>query len=148
MNPPLELAFPVDCDAQHAFDVWTTAIATWWPPDHTMSGDPAAIVLEGRVGGRIYERTADGTEHDWGSLSQWDPPRSLTFTWHLGRAAADAAEVTVRFVAVDDARTTVEIEHRGWERLAAVDDVRERTRANWGYVVGHFIEHIPTTGGR
>ena len=148
MSTPLQLAFAVDCGADHAFTVWTTQIATWWPPDHTMSGNPDAIVLEPRVGGRIYERTRDGAEHDWGAVTAWDPPRSLSFTWHLGRSASDSTEVVVRFVARDAERTSVEIEHRGWERLAAADDVRERTRENWGHVVGHFIEHISTPGGR
>lgn len=148
MSSPLQLAFAVDCDAERAFTVWTSAIGTWWPPDHTISGDPATITIEGRVGGRIYERAHDGVEHDWGTVTAWDPPRSLTFTWHLGRTPDDATEVFVRFVARDDGRTAVEIEHRGWERLAASGDVRERTRANWGYVVGRFAGHVAIEGGR
>lgn len=140
MTAPLELSFGVDCPAEHAFEVWTSAIGTWWPGDHTTTGDPETVVLEGRVGGRIYERARDGAEHDWGVVTGWDPPHALTFTWHLGRAATDATEVTIRFVSDDATHTRVEIEHRGWERLADDGTARERTRTNWGHVVAHFAD--------
>jgi hypothetical protein len=140
VTSPLELSFAVDCPADHAFSVWTTRIGLWWPHDHTMSGDPDTVVIEGHVGGRIFERARDGVEHEWGVVTDWDPPHALTFTWHLGRAADDATEVAVRFVSDDDAHTHVTIEHRGWERLADAGDVHERTRDNWSYVVGHFAD--------
>ena len=51
MIEPIRLAFEVDCPADHAFDVWTDRISTWWPADHTVSGEPdAAVVLEPRSG--------------------------------------------------------------------------------------------------
>ncbi len=32
------------------------AVLTWWPDDHTVTGDPETVVLEPYLGGRIYER--------------------------------------------------------------------------------------------
>jgi len=64
VTPPLRITFDVACPAEHAFDMWTSRIGIWWPPDHTVTGDrDLTIVLESGVGGRIYERTADGAEH-------------------------------------------------------------------------------------
>ena len=75
MTAPLKMSFDVACSAEHAFSVWTSGIGTWWPPDHTVSGQAdLKIVLEGGVGGRIYERTSEGVEHDWGEVTVWDPP--------------------------------------------------------------------------
>jgi hypothetical protein len=147
MTSPLRLSFDVDCPVEHAFSVWTADISTWWPRDHTMSGEPEAVVIEQRVGGRIFERAPDGREHDWGVVTDWDPPQALAFSWHLGRPASAATDVVVRFVSAAATRTTVVIEHRGWERLAADADVRERTRDNWTYVVGCFADHASTQGG-
>ena len=65
MTAPLLTSFDVACSAEHAFHVWTDRIGTWWPPDHTATGQADHIVLESSVGGRIYERTSDGIEHDW-----------------------------------------------------------------------------------
>jgi hypothetical protein len=69
---PLRLSYEIDCPAEHAFDVWTRRLSTWWPKDHSASGDPdTVVVLEPRLGGRIYERTPDGTEIDWGEITLW-----------------------------------------------------------------------------
>ena len=86
MTAPLLISFDVDCSADHAFTVWTSKIGTWWPSDHTVSGDPEEIVLEGYPGGRIYERTSTGERHEWGEVTTWEPPRRLSYRWHIGRA--------------------------------------------------------------
>jgi hypothetical protein len=140
VTSPLQLSFGVDCPADHAFSVWTSGIGMWWPADHTTTGSPETVVIEGRVGGRIYERTRDGAEHEWGVVTRWDPPHALTFTWHLGRAPSDATEVAVHFISEDATHTRLEIEHSGWERLVDDASARERTYANWGHVVDQFAQ--------
>ncbi len=143
MTEPLRMSFDVDCSAEHAFSVWTAKIGTWWPPDHTVTGHAEAVVLQGDVGGRIYERTADGAEHDWGEVTVWQPPTRLSYLWHLGLDRSDATEVDIRFIAQGQAATRVEIEHRGWERLAdAGEQRRDRNRAGWQGVLPHFMAAI------
>ena len=67
MTSPLRITFDVACPPEHAFSMWTSRIGTWWPSDHTVAGDPdLEVILESGVGGRIYERTSEGVEHDWG----------------------------------------------------------------------------------
>ncbi|HYU83171.1 MAG TPA: hypothetical protein VEK80_00080, partial [Kribbellaceae bacterium] len=86
MIEPLRLSFEVACPAEHAFRVWTAKISRWWPADHTVTGEPGLdVVLEPRVGGRIFERTAAGAEHEWGEITAWEPPRRLGYLWHLRR---------------------------------------------------------------
>jgi hypothetical protein len=71
---PLRLSYALSCSADHAFDVWTTRITAWWPKGHKTSGDAdAVVVLEPRERGRIFERTTDGTEVDWGVISRVVP---------------------------------------------------------------------------
>jgi uncharacterized protein YndB with AHSA1/START domain len=137
---PLRWSFDVACPADHAFRVWTGGIATWWPADHTVTGrDDAAVVLEGRVGGRIFERTADGAEHDWGEVTAWDPPQRLAYLWFLRTDRADATDVEIRFVPVGGAATRVEIEHSGWERLGDRGATwRERNLGGWSTLLPHF----------
>jgi len=139
MSAPLRMSFDVACSVEHAFDVWTSGIGTWWPPDHTATGRADEVVLQAGVGGRIYERTSDGVEHDWGKVTVWDPPSQVAYVWHLGRDPADAGEVDVRFLDRGDAVTRVEIEHRGWERFGdAGEQWRQRNLAGWQTVVPHF----------
>jgi hypothetical protein len=133
------MSFDVACSAEHAFNVWTARIGTWWPPDHTATGQADLVVLQSGVGGRIYERTSDGVEHDWGEVTVWEPPARLVYLWHLQRDRADATEVEIRFVARGAAATRIEIEHRGWERLGnAAEEWRDRNRAGWQTLLPHY----------
>lgn len=137
---PIRLAFDVPCPVEHAFSVWTTRIGQWWPKDHTVSAEEdLTVVLEGRPGGRIFERRSSGVEHDWGAVTVWEPPTRLGYTWHLDRDRSDATIVEIRFVAHGATATRVEIEHRGWERLGA-DGVpwRDRNRGGWATLLPHY----------
>jgi hypothetical protein len=104
-----------------------------------VTGQAGLVVLQSGVGGRIYERTADGAEHDWGEVTAWKPPEMLAYLWHLGRDRADATEVEIRFLAQGATATRIEIEHRGWERLGtAGTQWRDRNQAGWQALLPHF----------
>jgi uncharacterized protein YndB with AHSA1/START domain len=137
---PLELSFPVDCPPEHAFDVWATRASLWWPHGHSVSADPGlTVTFEPRRGGRIYERTPDGTEHDWGEVLDWEPPHRLRYLWHLRFDRADATEVEIGFAPTADG-TAGTIVHRGWERLgAAGPERRERNRRGWDGLIPHYL---------
>ena len=143
MIDPLRISFDVACPAEHAFRTWTAGLGAWWPPDHTVSGQPADVVLQGGVGGRIYERAADGTEHEWGEVTVWQPPTRLAYLWYLGRDRADATEVEIRFQP-QEGNTRVDITHRGWER--AGEPWRDRNQAGWQTLLPHYRKEI--TRGR
>jgi hypothetical protein len=146
MIEPLRLSFQVDCTPEHAFGVWTSRIGQWWPTDHSVSVEPGIdVVLEPRVGGRLFERTPTGQEYEWGEVIVWEPPKRLAYLWHLRRDRADATEVQIDFHDDGDGMTRVEIEHRGWERLGANgSDWRERNQTGWGALIPHFTEFIRT----
>ncbi len=141
MIEPLRFTFRVDCPATYAFDAWTQRIGTWWPASHSVSAEPdLEVVLEPRLGGRIFERTSTGQEHEWGEITLWDPPRRLGYRWHLRIDRADATDVEIRFGALDAATTLVEIEHRGWERLGSRGSaLRNRNQAGWDGLLPHFL---------
>lgn len=147
MIEPIRLTFQVDCPVDHAWDVWTARIAQWWPNDHTVSSEEGlTVVLEGRRGGRIFERRTSGIEHDWGEVTTWEPPTRLGYTWHLKRDRSDATQVEIRFVPRGDASTEVEIEHSGWERLGAGgEDWRDRNYGGWSTLLPHYVAAAETT---
>jgi uncharacterized protein YndB with AHSA1/START domain len=136
---PLELEFTVGCRPERAFEVWAERTSMWWPHGHSFSGEPGlTVTFEPRVGGRIYERTPDGDEHDWGEVLVWEPPHRLAYLWHLRFDRADATEVEVSFAA-EGSGTAVSIVHRGWERLGAKGpERRERNRKGWAGVTEHY----------
>jgi uncharacterized protein YndB with AHSA1/START domain len=108
----------VQAPIDRAFKVFTEGFDTWWPRAHHIgSVDMVEAVLEPRLDGRWYERGVDGSECEWGRVLEWDPPRSVVVSWHLnGDFKYDpdpdkASRVQVRFTAVDDNTTRVELEH-------------------------------------
>ncbi len=141
MTSPLRLSFALACPVEHAFSVWTSAFGTWWPRDHTVTGgQDLRIVLEGRVGGRIFERTRNGVEHDWGQVTVWEPPTRLVYRWHLAQDRDDATVVDIQFRPTGATATRIEIEHHGWERLGARGAaVRDRNHAGWESLLPHYL---------
>jgi uncharacterized protein YndB with AHSA1/START domain len=108
----------VRCDVETAFRTWTERIDAWWPKGHSRSGDPrTAVFLEGRVGGRLYERTPEGIEHDWGEVSIWDPPRHFAYHWFLGSGPEQPTLVEVHFIGDEAGNTHVSVSHRGPELI-------------------------------
>lgn len=137
---PLRLAYDVACSPEHAFRTWTERFGSWWPRGHSVSGDPEAVVLEPGVGGRIYERTKDGGEVDWGEITAWDEPRGLAYLWHIRRDRRDATDVAIAFVAAAGG-TRIEITHTGWERLGAEGPAwRDANAGGWNGLLPHFVE--------
>jgi Activator of Hsp90 ATPase homolog 1-like protein len=139
---PLVIEVDLRCSAAHAFATWTQSFGTWWPAGHRSSDDPRATVhLEPRLGGRIYERTGDGREIDWGEVTEWDPPRRLGYLWHLRRDRAGATDVRVDFVENHGGVSRIRIEHTGWERLGEEGPSwRDANRGGWSGLLPHFIE--------
>jgi uncharacterized protein YndB with AHSA1/START domain len=125
--PAVRQEIKVNAPIEHAFDVFTGGFAGWWPLEsHHIGEQPAeTAVLEPRTGGRWFERAADGSECDWGSVLVWEPPRRLVLSWHLGADWAydpdpdRASEIEVTFVAEGESATLVALEHRRLERHGA-----------------------------
>jgi uncharacterized protein YndB with AHSA1/START domain len=145
MIEPLRLNLTVSCPVAHAFAVWTDQISRWWPADHTVSGRAdAEVVLEPHPGGRIFERTPEGVEHEWGEVTHWEPPRRLGYLWHLRRDRADATIVDIQFTAAGD-DTQIEITHTGWERLGTEGPTwRDRNQSGWTTLLPHFARAVET----
>jgi uncharacterized protein YndB with AHSA1/START domain len=142
VTEPLRMAFEVACPVDRAFTAWASETARWWPPSHTVTGAAGVSVqFENRVGGRIFERTPTGEEHDWGWITAWEPPRRLVYQWHLRAGRGDATEVEIRFEPIRDRRTRVQIEHRGWERLGSRGPSwREVNQGGWAGVLPIYRE--------
>lgn len=120
--PPVEKSVLVPCAPTRAFQAFTAEIAQWWPLATHSVGQAKArgIVLEGRVGGRVFEIGADGGESDWGRILEWVPPHRFAMTWHPGQPEAGHQVLELSFHAETQANATrVTLVHRGWEKLGA-----------------------------
>jgi uncharacterized protein YndB with AHSA1/START domain len=130
----------VDLPPGEAFRLFTEGINQWWPLEegYSYGGDRAReIVLEPAEGGRFYERFADGDEFQVGTVTFCSPPDRILFTWRSPDWPAET-EVDVRFLPAGGG-TTVELEHRGFERLGPDGPaIARRWGGGWPRVVGAF----------
>jgi uncharacterized protein YndB with AHSA1/START domain len=140
--PPIRKTVTVSAPPETAFRRFTAEMTSWWPlASHSVGQkDSEAVTMEGREGGRIVERIRGGRECVWGTITAWEPPRRVAFTWHPGDDPARAQDVDVRFTAIPgEASTRVDLEHKGFERLGALAKRAHRGYPiGWAYVLGLY----------
>jgi uncharacterized protein YndB with AHSA1/START domain len=113
----------VDRSPEISFRVFCEKMHEWWPG--SFGGKDAKLFLEGRVGGRFYERRPDGTEYEIGHVTAYQPPSVVAFTWRAPSWDVHT-QVEVRF-APEDTGTRVLLEHRGFEQ----DEKTRKTHGNY-----------------
>jgi hypothetical protein len=112
----------VNTSQQHAFDVFTAGLDSWWPRAHHIGSSPLAeFVIEPREGGGWYGICEDGSKSHAGHVITWDPPNTVVLAWQItGEWRYDPdflTEVEVRFIPEAADRTRVELEHRDLDRF-------------------------------
>jgi uncharacterized protein YndB with AHSA1/START domain len=154
--PPIQGKTTVDVDQQRAFEVFTASINTWWPHEyHIGASEVAEVVLEPQVDGRWYERGVDGSECDWGRVRVWEPPNRILFTWQIDGTwqfdpdAEHASEIDVRFHADGPEQTTVEVEHRHFERLNGGESINGAIQGGggWSALLASYAQTVATSDG-
>jgi uncharacterized protein YndB with AHSA1/START domain len=85
--PDVHKAITVPAPVEQAFAVFVERPGEWLPPEHAFIRGESAVVIEPLLGGRFYERGADGSEAVRGTVLAWEPPYRLTVTWRVGAQA-------------------------------------------------------------
>jgi len=112
----------VPATVTEAFRIYTEQQIEWQPPAHLTVADPESVAMEPWVGGRFYERGADGTEVVRGTITEWAPPGRIGVTWRIGpgwRPVADdenASVIVVEFNPVGPESTEVVFTYTHLER--------------------------------
>ncbi|MEU5877985.1 hypothetical protein [Spirillospora sp. NPDC047279] len=133
---PVQQVTIVRSDRAHTFEVFVRRIGSWWPgrPFTFGGGRPHSVHMAESLGGRVHESWADGTEHDWGHITVWEPSARLALTWEV--PPAPGTEVEVRFAALGPNLTRVELEHRGVDKLPA--NAAAGFEEAWSLILGRF----------
>jgi uncharacterized protein YndB with AHSA1/START domain len=120
--PAVRLDVRVNLAVDRAFALFTDGFGTWWPKTHTIASAPVERpIIEGRAGGRCYDRCTDGSECDWGTVLEWQPPHRLLLAWQITPDwgyepdVEHASRVTVTLTPDGDG-TLVELVHDEFER--------------------------------
>jgi uncharacterized protein YndB with AHSA1/START domain len=124
-----------------AFNIFATRMGDWWHKEHSIAQGTTQkdVIVEPRAGGRWYELGADGSEHEWGHVIDYDPPRRLLLAWQLNREFTFdpdlKTEVEVRFEPIEGG-TRVHFEHRFLERMGeGTAELLEGMDGGWGMLL-------------
>ena len=147
---PLRKTVMVKVPAEKAFDVFTNGFDTWWPRTHHIGKSPMKrAIIEGKVGGRCYTEQVDGTDCEWGSVLDWEPPKRVVIAWQITPEwqyepdPAKASEVEITFTPQPDGSTRVDLEHRHFERHgagAAAMKAGVDSAGGWGSLLQLYAE--------
>jgi uncharacterized protein YndB with AHSA1/START domain len=115
-HAPIRQSVHVDCSPEEAIRLFTEGFGEWWPLASlsVSRGGSEYCAIEPWAGGRVFERTQSGEEHDWGTVTVWDPPDRIEFTWHPGERENRGQTVSVDFQVEADG-TRVTLTHRDWQ---------------------------------
>jgi uncharacterized protein YndB with AHSA1/START domain len=135
-RPPVRQSVLVRSSRAHTFETFVAAMGTWWPVSPFSAGKDRVrdVTVERRVGGRVYETWADGTQVGWGELLAWEPPRRFVMTWAI---VSVLTEVELTFAELGPALTKVSVVHSGWEKLTD-EQLAEDCALPGGYLGGAF----------
>jgi len=137
--PPIRREVLVDADPEVAFDVFTARVGRWWPvAEKSVYGAGTSVAF---TGGQFVEQSADGQRAVWGTVTRWEPPDVLAFTWHPGRGPEQASHVEITFTAAGD-QTLVAVQHSGWEVFDDPAAARAEYEHGWPAVLDAYHDHV------
>jgi hypothetical protein len=136
---PIRKSVTVPLTPREAFALFTERMGTWWPLEgrHTVYGaETDGVLFEGRVGGRVAEKSKSGELSAWAEVTVWRPPERFEMAWHPSRGPETAQRVEVTFTAVSGG-TRVDLVHSGWEALGPDAGKLHAAYTNgWDFVFG------------
>jgi uncharacterized protein YndB with AHSA1/START domain len=144
---PVRKTVTVEAPIAHCFEVFTSGLTRWWPPNHGIGNKPIRKVsMEPRLGGRWLEFAEDGTETIVATITRWEPPHRLVMIWQINAQwkpdAAMKSEVDVSFVAEGPDTTRVEVLHHKFETMGAEAgaSMRKDVDGGWPGLMTRFAE--------
>ena len=141
--PPIRREILVDTDPATAFEVFTDRLGQWWPlAELSVYGADATVEF---TDGQIIERSADGQATVWGTVTRWEPPDAVGFSWHPGQPAESASHVEVTFAAAAG-QTRVRLEHSGWEAFTDPAVARAEYDHGWPMVLDRYRDYAADHG--
>jgi uncharacterized protein YndB with AHSA1/START domain len=137
----LERQIELACPPDHAYRVFTEMTDLWWPRRHRRD-ENSRLILQPMLGGRLFERSLDGSEWTLGEVIAVEPPNRLEFNWFPGSPAAPT-HVSVTISGKGD-RSSIQIQHRpiSPEAAAIWPDRVTLFERGWDTILPALAAHI------
>lgn len=131
---PVVCTVEIAAPRERVFELFTTPerLVEWWPD---------AASFEAREGGEV-RLEFEGRGEVTGTVTRFDPPAALGFTWVRGVAPDVVTQVDVELSELDGGGTRVVLAHTGWDAVPEdqVAEWRAMHEAGWRHFLGCLRE--------
>ena len=142
---PVRKSIRVNASRDHAFEVFTSGLGRWWPRRPRSAKSPLKTAVMETAAGRALVRARRGRLANRRRQDLvWEPPQRFVMSWdinsHWKPDTTVGSEVEVRFIAEGADATSVELEHRKFERMGAEGgaSMRKDVDGGWPGMLEHF----------
>ncbi len=146
----IEQEVRIEASPSRVFEALTHDVAAWWGAPYLVNQQATDIILEPRVGGRMYEvwgQTEGGEEGAlWAVVTAIERNKQLTLSGPMGMSGAVSGIITYALEPAGKSATTLKLTHR------AIGEVTEETRQNysggWSDLLATRLKQFVETGKR
>jgi len=129
----IEQEVRIEAPPSRVFEALTQDVAAWWGAPYLINQNATDIVLEPRVGGRMYEvwgQNKDKSKAEdegalWAVVTAIERNKRLTLSGHMGMSGAVSGFIAYALEPAGKSATTLKLTHR------AIGEVSEETRQNY-----------------
>src|SRR5690606_15612592 len=157
MQEAIRKQIEVHLSSEQAFKAFVNELALWWPKVYTWSKDKLReISIHPVPGGHCTEKGPNDFRCDWGTVSAVKRSEYITIKWQISPFRVPepdplkASEVTIRFRAMHDGQTVVELRHDQFEKHGnGHEEYHEAMNGNqgWEYILACFAVHTRKGNG-
>jgi len=148
----IEQEVRIEAPPSRVFEALTQDVAAWWGAPYLYNQQATDIVLEPRVGGRMFEvwGQGKGKQEDegalWAVVTAIERNKQLTLSGPMGMSGAVSGIITYSLEPAGKSATTLKLSHR------AIGEVTEEARQNytfgWTDLLATRLKQFIETGTR
>ena len=79
----LVVEVPIDATPATVWATLTKDVGTWWPKHFYATENAKSFVVEGQLGGRVFEDGGEGAGAIWGTVVVWQPGVKMTWACEM-----------------------------------------------------------------
>ena len=154
----IEQEVRIEAPPSRVFEALTQEVAAWWGAPYLVNQQATDIILEARVGGRMYEvwGQGKGKQEDegalWAVVTAIERNKQLTLSGPMGMSGAVSGIITYALEPAGKSATTLKLTHRaiGEDRppMGVNEEMRRNYSGGWSDLLATRLKQFVETGRR
>lgn len=103
----LVVEVPIEATPAKVWAALTKDVGKWWPKHFYTTENPKTYVVEGKLGGRVFEDWGDGAGAMWGTVVVWNPIQKMVWACEMYPGFGGPGRSFVTFELAKQGKATV-----------------------------------------